>query len=243
MKYCVSDIHGNKAAWDDILRKINFSKDDDLYVLGDVIDRNPDGVEILQQIIRTPNMHMLLGNHEYMMLDALGMPWHNENSWVQEKELVWKSYNGGRVTWYSFKELPENDKEEILNFLSNLPLNIEVEANNKKFLLCHAAPEFAYDMMANVEPIGEEKGYFCVWERNAIKFFMADGIYNGTIIFGHTPTVNLGANADKPEILKFMNGDAVSYAIDCGAGYPNGRRFNGRLGCLCLDTLEEFYSE
>ena len=243
MKYAVSDIHGNKEAWDEILSLINFSKDDDLYVLGDVIDRNPYGIEILQQIIRTPNMHMLLGNHEYMMLDALGMPWHNENSQVEAKSYIWMDRNGGRITWDAFVKLQDEEKKEILDFLSNLPLNIEVEVNNKKFLLCHAVPEFVYDMMATMGPVGEDKGSFCVWERDAIKFFMADGIYDGTIIFGHTPTVNLGANEDKPEMLKFINGSAVSHDIDCGAAYPNHPSFKGRLSCLCLDTLEEFYSK
>lgn len=39
-----------------------------LYVLGDVIDRFPDGIEILQELMAMPNVKMLLGNHEYMML-------------------------------------------------------------------------------------------------------------------------------------------------------------------------------
>ena len=41
-------------------------------MLGDVIDRYPDGIKILRQIMQMPNAKMLIGNHEYMMLKAIG---------------------------------------------------------------------------------------------------------------------------------------------------------------------------
>ena len=71
MTYCVSDIHGEAARFTELLDKINFSDSDTLYVLGDVIDRGAHGVEILRRIKDTPNMQMLMGNHERMCLDTL----------------------------------------------------------------------------------------------------------------------------------------------------------------------------
>ena len=45
--------------------------DDFLYILGDVIDRNGDGgVAMLRWIIARPNVQLLMGNHEAMMLDC-----------------------------------------------------------------------------------------------------------------------------------------------------------------------------
>ena len=41
MTYCISDIHGEYGRYLEMLEKINFSDEDKLYVLGDVIDRNP----------------------------------------------------------------------------------------------------------------------------------------------------------------------------------------------------------
>lgn len=35
-----------------------------LYILGDVVDRYPDGIAILQRIMKMPIVKMLLGNHE-----------------------------------------------------------------------------------------------------------------------------------------------------------------------------------
>ena len=72
MIYCMSDIHGELDRFKAMLDLINFSSDDTLYIIGDVIDRHPGGVEILKIIKDTPNMFMLLGNHEQMCLDTLG---------------------------------------------------------------------------------------------------------------------------------------------------------------------------
>ena len=39
--YVVSDIHGEDDRFHAMLQKINFSKEDTLYILGDVVDRGP----------------------------------------------------------------------------------------------------------------------------------------------------------------------------------------------------------
>ena len=71
MVYAVSDIHGCYDKYIDLLNKINFSPDDTLYVLGDVIDRGPDGFKIMLDMAQRPNVVNLLGNHEAMAMDAL----------------------------------------------------------------------------------------------------------------------------------------------------------------------------
>ena len=71
MTYVLSDIHGNMANFKSILQQIDLQPEDTLYVLGDVVDRYPDGIRIIRMIMSMPNAKMLLGNHEYMMLKAL----------------------------------------------------------------------------------------------------------------------------------------------------------------------------
>ena len=68
MIYVLSDIHGNAKNFDAILQQICLQPEDSLYILGDVIDRHPDGIRILRKIMSMPNAKMLLGNHEYMKL-------------------------------------------------------------------------------------------------------------------------------------------------------------------------------
>lgn len=47
MTYTVSDIHGCYDKYRELLRAIQLQPNDTLYVLGDVIDRGPDGFKIL----------------------------------------------------------------------------------------------------------------------------------------------------------------------------------------------------
>ena len=72
MIYVLSDIHGNLKRFESIMKQINLQPDDTLYILGDVVDRNPDGIKILRKLMKMPNVKMLIGNHEYMMLKAIG---------------------------------------------------------------------------------------------------------------------------------------------------------------------------
>ena len=43
MIYVMSDIHGCLNRYRNVLRQIRLRKDDHLYILGDVIDRGPEG--------------------------------------------------------------------------------------------------------------------------------------------------------------------------------------------------------
>ena len=72
MTYVLSDIHGNLRRFESIMKQIDLQSDDTLYVLGEVVDRYPDGIKILWRIMKMPNAKMLMGNHEYRMLKAIG---------------------------------------------------------------------------------------------------------------------------------------------------------------------------
>ena len=52
MIYVMSDIHGQKRRFDSVMKQINLQPDDTLYILGDVIDRNPDGIKSFARLWR-----------------------------------------------------------------------------------------------------------------------------------------------------------------------------------------------
>ena len=56
MIYVMSDIHGNLRRFKSVMEKIALKPDDTLYVLGDVVDRHPYGIEILQEIMAMPTI-------------------------------------------------------------------------------------------------------------------------------------------------------------------------------------------
>ena len=50
----MSDLHGELHFFEQMLKQINFSSSDQLYIIGDVIDRGPAGVDLLAQIMDAP---------------------------------------------------------------------------------------------------------------------------------------------------------------------------------------------
>lgn len=71
MHYVLSDIHGCYWEFKAMLEKIGFSKEDILYVNGDVIDRGEHSMAILQTMMQYPNIKPIIGNHEWMALRYL----------------------------------------------------------------------------------------------------------------------------------------------------------------------------
>lgn len=123
MTYVLSDIHGNLQRFKSIMAQINLQTNDTLYVLGDVIDRYAGGIKILRQIMRMPNAKMLIGNHEYMMLNAIGhckdAAEEKENTNWREKRLWYR--NGGMITHEQLKHYRKDIRAEIFTFIRQLP--------------------------------------------------------------------------------------------------------------------------
>ena len=70
--YVMSDLHGDWAHFKLMLLKIRFSKSDQLYIIGDVVDRGPHSIKLLQFIRQQENMTLLMGNHDLMLLQEIG---------------------------------------------------------------------------------------------------------------------------------------------------------------------------
>lgn len=81
MIYAVSDLHGCYDRYRQLLDKLDLEEQDTLYVLGDALDRGPEGFQILSDMASRPQVVGPLGNHEAMALDALpGLLGSLENS-------------------------------------------------------------------------------------------------------------------------------------------------------------------
>ena len=48
MRYLISDVHGCYEEYQELLDKIHFSNEDELYVLGDAMDRGPEPIKVIQ---------------------------------------------------------------------------------------------------------------------------------------------------------------------------------------------------
>ena len=53
--YVMSDIHGQYSLFERMLDKIKFSDTDDLYILGDIIDRGPENIKMIEKVFSNSN--------------------------------------------------------------------------------------------------------------------------------------------------------------------------------------------
>ena len=229
MIYCVSDIHGMYGKYLQLLNKIGFSNDDTLYIIGDLVDRGPEPMALLHDVMSRKNVVALAGNHDLlaaMFLKKLIFGGRKED--LDEKTIMdiflWRQ-DGGANTLADFRKLTVPERQEIVDWLRELELYREVEASGEAYVLVHAG------LGQNADPARPLEDYdlsACLFERpNLTKAVYPDKF----IVSGHTPTRLISGNPTPDRIYRANR----HIAIDCGCV------FGGYLGAICLDTGEEFY--
>lgn len=233
MIYAISDIHGEYEQFITLLQKINFSENDTLYVLGDVVDRGTDPIKVLQYMMNKPNIVPIMGNHEVMACEGLKLLLGEVNRDIvnrlssDELELLstWMKI-GAISTIGDFTYLDSDERQKILEYIRGFSPYKKVCAGGNEFLLVHAGIK-GFDPQKPMDAYDIDD---LVWGRinYAIPYF--DDIFTVT---GHTPTQKILDNPRPGYIFRANN----HIAIDCGAN-----KKDGRLAAICLDTGEEFYS-
>ena len=138
--YCISDIHGEIDRYQKLFNYINFTDSDTLYIIGDVIDRNPGGIDIIRDIMKRPNVHLLMGNHELMCVQTLG-----EKYYLPGTKHLWSS-NGGTVTRQELiYHMGTEERKEIIQYLEALPDHMDIDVDGRAFHLVHGFPANSTD--------------------------------------------------------------------------------------------------
>ena len=149
MIYVTSDLHGYPLdRFRRLLDQVCFSNNDFLFVLGDVIDRNGDGgISLLQWMMEQPNVELILGNHEAMLLScAFLFEKITEESVADLDEtrmrllLNWIA-NGAQPTIQALHALKQRQPEtltDLLDYLREAPLYESVTAGGRDYLLVHS---------------------------------------------------------------------------------------------------------
>lgn len=226
MIYAISDLHGCFGKFIKMLETINFSDNDTLYILGDIVDRGEDGIKILQYIMDKQNIIPLIGNHDYNAKRCLEK-WSAMADTLSDRILTVTALlkmDGGEPTLEAFKKLPDEAKRKVLSFLNTFIIYDELEVNGNKFFMSHTVPEKA--RMDDFENLTWQE--FIFGEPEYEKQYYPDKY----IVTGHTSTSFINPDYTG-RIYKANN----HIAIDCGATFGNP------LGCICLDNFEEFYVE
>lgn len=214
--YVMSDLHGQYEAFTNMLHMIQFTEEDELYILGDVIDRGTHSIECIKWILEHDNVLTLLGNHELLFYDA----------YIHNAPALYNCLTEVR------ERLPAAEQAEIVKWIADMPECKLVTVNGRQFYLNHtqaASNEyFKTDLTDRMFP---EYSIYQKYNDLTVK--------NITCIHGHIPTIQMRKWHNQKEthtIWKNKSGSIID--IDCGAGYPGS---GGQLGCLRLNDMLEFY--
>lgn len=233
MKYVTSDIHGRLDRLKRLIDDINLSKDDTLYIIGDLVDRGDKPIETIEFVMHHPQIETIMGNHDEMMLYAL--------KYKDEKQIERWGRNGNEPTVKGFLERSLEQQERILSFIEGLPYYKIIDS---KYLLIHAGfePLRLFEHMKNqpLEQALEEQKDRLVWVRD--DFIKNEALDHLITIFGHTPRSYidelLEVESTLPYEIWFDGIYKDKVGIDTGNCYEGGR-----MACLRLDDLKTFYIE
>lgn len=231
--YVISDIHGEYDKFMELLDRIGPEETDTLYILGDVLDRGPNPIRVISKLMEMPNVVPIVGNHEFMAMVCLDFLCREITEKAIEEiepgmaeELSNWMVNGGMTTIDEFYRLDNGMREKVMDYIGEFLTYAELTVNGEEYLLVHGG-------LGNFSPKRELEDYTLeelVWERPDYEVRYFEEKY---LVTGHTPTQYIPGNP-RPGFIFQKN---RHIAIDCGACHPGGR-----LGAICLDTGEEFYS-
>ena len=201
--FVIGDVHGSYTQLCSLLKKIKLNlKHDRLVMLGDYIDRGPDSYRTLRRLIELQETFgkqrviLLRGNHEQMAIDYLQ---HGDSIFL---------YNGGKVTLADFSKNGDA-LANYLSFFKQLPTFFE----DKQFIYVHGG-------IRHGVKLSKQDDQDLLWLRE--EFYLNPAVEDKTVIFGHTPTLNI-------------TGEPYPFFAPGRIGLDTGCVFGGRLSALELN--------
>ena len=223
-RFAIGDIHGCFNTFESLLEDILMLKrEDQIFLLGDYIDRGPRNREVLDYIIELMEdgyqIFPLMGNHEYFVLRDLEFIEKTKvvshiRDLIESKDLLDSNYNLG---------------QRYVDFIKRLPYYYELD----NFILVHAGLDFESE-----DPFSDKMSMIYARGYEVDRSMIDDKI----LIHGHTPTT-LGEIRNQIKRRK----DLGRINLDNGCVFKmyelKKRNDLGRLCALNLDTFELLYCE
>ena len=163
----IGDVHGHYDPLMALLDAVSPQGEDRVYFLGDLIDRGPKSVEVVNFVMRS-NFQCLRGNHEEMLLDVVG-----DGQVSVELYQGWL-YSGGHATVASYNnKIPQ----EHIDWMKSLPTYLDLG----DIWLVHAGvnPKLPLEQQTSEQ--------FC-WIRDEFHCISEPYFKDKLIITGHTIT-------------------------------------------------------
>jgi calcineurin-like phosphoesterase family protein len=216
--YVIGDVHARLKLVDQLIRDVPWDVTrDKIVMLGDLIDRGDDAPGVIDRVMDlvrvNPNIVVLRGNHEQMLLDCLDF---GDLQWLIPD-------NGGLATLSAYGlELEDiHNIEDIripdnhVRFLRDLPYFHEDE----QAIYVHAG------LVPGINPCDTEPDLL-MWTRD-LGFYKR---YEGKLcFFGHTPTQYLPRDGRRRRFGIYIQGSCV--------GIDTSGESDSPLSCIQVETF------
>ena len=214
-RYAISDIHGHARTFGALLDRLHFSTADELFLLGDYIDRGPDSRGVIDKILALRaagyRVNCLRGNHEAMLNAALRDP---------AERPLWL-HNGGGATVDSYTAAGYRYPPPAhLSFVDALPRYLETEG----YLLVHAGLRFG-----GPDPLTDTEAL--LWLRDWYADIDYAWLGERTVVHGHTKMSQARIEAQVSRLT-------LDRVLDIDNGCYSERAGMGQLCAFNLDTRE-----
>jgi serine/threonine protein phosphatase 1 len=210
-RFVIGDVHGCSRTLRRLVEQgIYLTREDELFLLGDLIDRGPDSKGVLDFVfeLRESGFSVMAvrGNHEDMYLRA-GDSRYNMDMWIA---------NGGQTTLACFQaDGPGDIPHRYRTFLSSLPYYILLDG----FVIVHAGLNFDLS-----DPFSDTEAM--LWQRDCEVDLERTG--GRRLVNGHTPVT-------REQVAASLATDRI--LLDNGCVFGTGRAGKGCLVALELNTL------
>ena len=211
-RYAITDIHGCARTFKAlVLEQLRLRKDDELYLLGDYVNKGPDSRGVLDFILHLQKqhyrVHCLRGNHDQMLLNAASAGESALKMTAEESKLTLQSFHITDITHLS---------DKYVSFLDSLPYYLELP----DFFLVHAGFDFNQaDIFRDTDAMMNIRDYKIDWSK----------LSNKRLLHGHTP---VALSIIKQRIAT----KELSLNLDAGCAYYKNTGL-GNLTALDLDTM------
>lgn len=231
-KLIISDIHGMYEMLLALLKKVKYNPlYDRLFFLGDMVDKGPHSRQVLEFVnneVQKNEAIFILGNHDDLLLSFLKGETDVMESWVVNGGLgTLESYVGN--TFFRDKDLEDARKFILKQYAHHYDL-----LNNARLFYEDASRIYVH---AGINP------YRLDWRGTSRKEFLTirDMFYRNpidtkkTVVFGHTPTINMHDNND----IWFEHKGKAATKI----GIDGMASRNGQLNCLIIENDKQYFQE
>lgn len=214
----IGDVHGCKRTLELLLySRLEIDQTDHVYFLGDLVDRGPDSKGVLDVIFYLKKegvgVTCLMGNHEFMMMDAL--------TGYDKSELWFR--NGAAATLASFMAIQIDEiPGSYFNFLDEMLLYTQTG----NYLLVHAGFNFKAKL-----PFKDEQAMLWIRDWKIDEKQLGSRI----VVHGHVPT-------SRKEIEEnFADPNKKVLDIDAGCVYRGKRLGMGHLCAFDMTGNQLFF--